>query len=123
MSPSPPRPPPERDIDPTRSWAPTHAFMRFAVSVLLFGAGASLLVTKVFSPEQTIRIVAQALLVATALVAWAYGARGGALVDQQFVRSCAGRDAPRRAGAGGGVLGCGGIGAAGGAKPRLLQVI
>ena len=76
MSPSPPRPPPERDIDPTRSWAPTHAFMRFAVSVLLFGAGASLLVTKVFSPEQTIRIVAQTLLVATALAAWICLARG-----------------------------------------------
>ncbi len=76
MSTSPPSLPPEKDIDPPRSWAPTYAFMRFAVSVLLFGAGASLLVTKVFAPEQSMRIGAQALLVATALVAWFCLARG-----------------------------------------------
>ncbi len=76
MSPSPHSPPPEKDLDPARSWEPTYVFMRFAISVLLFGAGASLLVTKVFAPEQTMRIGAQSLLVVTALAGWYCLARG-----------------------------------------------
>ncbi|MBK9020255.1 MAG: PAS domain S-box protein [Sulfuritalea sp.] len=70
MSPSPPNPPLEKDLDPALTWEPNYAFMRYAVGLLLFGAAAALLATKVFAPEQSQRIGIQALLVLTAVVAW-----------------------------------------------------
>jgi len=70
VSPSPPSPPLKKDIDPALTWEPDYAFMRYAVGLLLFGAAAALLATKVFAPEQSQRIGIQALLVLTAVVAW-----------------------------------------------------
>ena len=77
VSPSPPPDKPgEREPVPAWSWAPTYAFMRFTVGLLLMVSAAGLLTTKVFVPEQNLRIAAQALLAATALVAWFCLARG-----------------------------------------------
>lgn len=71
VSPSPRTEPVVADpADKPLSWEPTRAFLRFAVTLLLYGAAASLLATKIFAPEQTMRIATQALLVVTALIAW-----------------------------------------------------
>ncbi len=66
----PPSPDLAGDDAPKTYWEPSHSFLRFAVNLLLVGAAASLMATWIFAPEQTVRIAAQALLLATSLVAW-----------------------------------------------------
>ena len=60
----------------TAPWLPSTAFLKFAILTLIVGSATALTATLIIAPHQTLRIVAQVLYAAFALLGWYFLVRG-----------------------------------------------
>ena len=57
-------------------WLPSVAFLKFAILTLILSSATALVATLIIAPDQTLRIVAQVMFAAFALLSWFFLARG-----------------------------------------------